>query len=311
MTKQRVGRDWRVWDACTDRGGRDPSGGKLPLTVDNFVQPTRKWKFSKFDRHARLCPLKNAPPMQNPLASQFGNIDIYLFDQLLRGNITPGMTVLDCGCGSGRNLVYLLQHGFDVCAVDAERSAIDAVQQMAKELAPTLPAQNFRVEPVESMSFVGTSVDVVISNAVLHFARDENQFRAMVREMWRVLRPGGLLFCRLASDIGMEGRFRRLENHVCELLDGSVRFLVDATLLEEITRELGGDLVDPIKTTIVHAQRCMTTWVVRKSAKTSTVLRAALATPTAEESHSTAYNLRSGCNDPPCPARGPTPCSHA
>ncbi|MEO7362633.1 MAG: class I SAM-dependent methyltransferase [Gemmatimonadaceae bacterium] len=202
--------------------------------------------------------------MHNPLARQFGNIDIYLFDQLLRGNITPAMTVLDCGCGGGRNLVYLLQNGFDVCAVDADPDAIDAVRHMAHELAPTLSPQNFRLEPIEAMSFDDASADVVLSNAVLHFARDERQFRAMVHEMWRVLRPGGLLFCRLASDIGMEGKFRRIESRVFELLDGSVRFLVDARLLEEITRALGGELVDPIKTTIVHEQRCMTTWVMRK-----------------------------------------------
>ena len=204
--------------------------------------------------------------MHNPLASQFGNIDIYLFDQLLRGNITPSMTVLDCGCGGGRNLVYFLQHGFDVYAVDAEPDAIDVVRHMARELAPKLSAQNFRVELVEAMSMPDASVHVVLSNAVLHFARDEQNFRAMVREMWRVLRPGGLLFCRLASDIGMEGKFRRIESRVFELLDGSVRFLVDARLLEAVTRELGGELVDPIKTTIVHEQRCMTTWVVRKGA---------------------------------------------
>ena len=204
--------------------------------------------------------------MHNALARQFGNIDIYLFDQLLRGNITPGMTVLDCGCGGGRNLVYLLQHDFHVRAVDAEPDAIEAVRQMASVLAPKLSSQNFRVEPVEAMSFADASTDVVLSNAVLHFARDEVHFRAMVREMWRVLRPGGLLFCRLASDIGMEGRFRRIEPRVFELLDGSVRFLVDAGLLIDVTRALGGELVDPIKTTIVHEQRCMTTWVVRKGA---------------------------------------------
>jgi len=202
--------------------------------------------------------------MHNPLARQFGNIDIYLFDQLLRGNITPGMTVIDCGCGGGRNLVYLLQNGFDVCAVDSEPDAIEAVRHMARVLAPQLSPHNFRVELIEAMSFEAASADVMLSNAVLHFARDERQFRAMVREMWRVLRPGGLLFCRLASNIGMEGKFRRIETRVFELLDGSVRFLVDAALLHDITRALGGELVDPIKTTIVNEQRCMTTWVVRK-----------------------------------------------
>jgi tellurite methyltransferase len=202
--------------------------------------------------------------MQNNLGQQFGDIDIYVFDQLLRGRITPGMTVLDCGCGGGRNLVYLLQNGFNVLGIDREAGAINAVRALAAKVAPHTPAQNFRVESVQSMSFADASVDVVISNAVLHFAEDERQFRLMVNEMWRVLRPGGLLFCRTASTIGMAGRFERISDRVFVLLDGATRFLADAELLMEMTAQFCAELVDPLKTTVVHEQRCMTTWVVRK-----------------------------------------------
>lgn len=204
----------------------------------------------------------------HPIAEQFGNIDIYLFDQLLRGRITPGMSVLDCGCGGGRNLVYLLQNGFDVRGVDQEPGAIGAMRELAALLAPHLPSDNFRVESVDAMSFGDASADVVLSSAVLHFARDERHFRSMVNEMWRVLRPGGLFFCRLASDIGLKGRFQNIDGRVYRLLDGSVRFLVDAELLMQVTEQLGGEFVDPLKTTVVHEQRCMTTWVVRKPGRT-------------------------------------------
>jgi tellurite methyltransferase len=203
--------------------------------------------------------------LSNRLAEEFGNIDIYVFDQLLRGRIAPGMTVLDCGCGGGRNLVYLMRNGFDVRGVDQEPRAIEAIRALARDIAPALDAQNFRVEPVESMSFADASADVVLSSAVLHFARDEQHFHAMIREMWRVLRPGGMMFCRLASTIGMEGRFQNISERTYRLLDGSVRFLVDAELLLSTTAMLGGELIDPIKTTVVHEQRCMTTWVVRKA----------------------------------------------
>ena len=140
------------------------------------------------------------------LERQFGSIDIYLFDQLLRGRIRPGMRVLDAACGSGRNLIYLLQSGYDVFGTDSDPDAVDAVRRLAAQLAPHLPAENFRVEPVEQMTFPDGFADVVLSSAVLHFARDEAQFDAMVREMWRVLKPAGMLFCRLASSIGMENR---------------------------------------------------------------------------------------------------------
>jgi tellurite methyltransferase len=198
------------------------------------------------------------------LERQFGQIDIYLFDQLLRGRIRAGMRVLDAGCGSGRNLVYLLQSGFEVFATDADAGSIDHVRRMAATLSPDLPESNFRVEPVERMTFPDAFADVVLSSAVLHFASGDTHFLAMVEEMWRVLKPGGLQFTRLASSIGMESRVRPAGNGRFFLPDGSVRYLVDEQRLTELAERLGGRLLDPVKTTIVQDQRCMTTWVLRK-----------------------------------------------
>ena len=202
--------------------------------------------------------------MPGDLETEFGPIDIYLFDQLLRGQIAPGMRVLDAGCGPGRNLVYLLRSGYEVYAVDAEPVAVAAVRKLFASLAPSLPAGNVRAEPIEHMTFDDASFDVVLSSAVLHFARDDAQFEAMLGEMWRVLKPGGLFFCRLASSIGMETRVRRIDGRRHVLPDQSERYLVDEARLIELTSALGGVLVDPLKTTIVQDQRCMTTWVVRK-----------------------------------------------
>jgi len=197
---------------------------------------------------------------------QFGPIDIYLFDQLLRGRVAPGMRVLDAGCGSGRNLVYLLREGYEVRGADSDPRAVTEVRRLAAALAPQLPEENFRVESVEEMSFADGCADVVLSSAVLHFARDDARFQAMVRGTWRVLKAGGLLFCRLASTIGMEGRFQCLGGRRFRLLDGSERYLVDEAMLMALTEDLGGELLDPLKTTVVQNQRSMTTWVVRKRA---------------------------------------------
>ena len=198
------------------------------------------------------------------LREQFGEIDIYLFDQILRGRILPGMRVVDAGCGSGRNLVYLLREGYDICAADANPHAVEQVRRMARELAPSLSDSNFRAEPVEDMSFQDAWADVVISSAVLHFARDDAHFNAMLRGSWRVLRPGGLFFCRLASSIGIENQIRSIGEGRYQLPDGSERYLVHQSLLDSLTQRMGV-LVDPVKTTIVHNMRAMTTWVVRKN----------------------------------------------
>jgi len=195
------------------------------------------------------------------LREQFGPIDIYLFDQILRGRIAPGMRIFDAGCGSGRNLVYFLSQGYDVSGVDEDSRAIGDV----RNLAPDLPADRFRLEAIEAMSFADAIADVAISSAVLHFARDDDHFRAMLRGSWRVLKPGGLFFCRLASSIGMERQVRQIGGRRFWLPDGSERYLVDEALLMRLTEELGGRLADPLKTTIVQNQRSMTTWVVRKN----------------------------------------------
>jgi tellurite methyltransferase len=198
------------------------------------------------------------------LESQFGQIDIYLFDQLLRGRIRPGMRVFDSGCGHGRNLIYMLGNGYEAFGTDADPASVTRVQHLAAMLAPELPSANFRVEPVERSTFPDAFADVVLSSAVLHFARGDEQFLAMVHEMWRVLKPGGMLWCRLASTIGIEGRVRAIRGRWCLLPDGSERYLVDEPILLELTRALGGRLLDPIKTTVVQDQRSMTTWVLRK-----------------------------------------------
>jgi tellurite methyltransferase len=197
------------------------------------------------------------------LQEQFGNIDIYVFDQLLRGRIAPGMRVCDAGCGGGRNLVYLLRNGYAVAGNDADANAIAQVRALAAALAPG-GAHDLRVEPIERTSFADAAFDVVIASAVLHFARDAAHFEAMLRQLWRVLKPGGAFFARLASTIGSEAGITALGNGRYRLPDGSDRFLVDAAAIERWTATLGGTLLDPIKTTVVHNQRSMTTWVARK-----------------------------------------------
>ena len=193
---------------------------------------------------------------------QFGQIDIYVFDQILRGNIAPGMRILDAGCGYGRNLVHLLREGCEIFAIDADPGGVAHVRALAAELAPNLPPKNFRVGPIEKMEFPDDFADVVICNSVLHFARDEAHFLAMLEELWRVVRPGGMLFCRLGSRIGMN--FERLRGNIFRINDGSEWFLVDEAELMKMTQQMNAIMVDPLKTTIVQDHRCMTTWVLRK-----------------------------------------------
>ena len=193
-----------------------------------------------------------------------GDIDIYLLDQLLKGRITPGMSLLDAGCGGGRNLAWFLRSGYEVLGVDEDPAVVRQVRSLAGRLAPALPPESFQIGAVDALPFPAERFDVVVCSAVLHFARDEGHFDRMLDEMWRVLRPGGLFFARLASTIGLEERIRPLAERCFLLPDGSERFLVDEELLRRTTDRLGGIWLDPLKTTLVQNLRSMSTWVLRK-----------------------------------------------
>lgn len=188
------------------------------------------------------------------LQAEFGEIDIYLFDQLLRGRFDARPRILDAGSGSGRNLPFFVRHGYQVAAIDREMASVAAI----RSFVPVVVRGELDALPWQDGVF-----DAVICSAVLHFARDANHWQGMVGEMWRVLRRGGLFFARLASSIGIEpllpadtGRMR--------LPDGTDRFVVSEQMLLGLTAALGGRLLDPLKTTVVQGQRAMTTWVVEK-----------------------------------------------
>jgi len=188
------------------------------------------------------------------LQERFGEIDIYLFDQLLRGRLDGRRRILDAGSGGGRNLPFLAASGFELAAIDREAAAVAAVRRFAPDA---------RLGELDALPWDDEAFDAVLCSAVLHFARDADHWDAMVRELWRVLARGGLFFARLASSIGIEpllpaptGRMR--------LPDGSDRFVVDERTLLTTTAALGGRLLDPLKTTVVQGQRAMTTWVIEK-----------------------------------------------
>ena len=193
------------------------------------------------------------------LRSDFGEIDIYLFDQLLKGRFDDRLRVLDAGCGDGRNLRYLLARGFECWGADRAAAGGAQVRRLAQTRGGHVDAERFQVAEVDRLPWPDGSFDAVICSAVLHFADDAAHFERMVGELWRVLAPRGLFFARLASNIGLEtvigpgGRRVRLP-------DGSDRFVVDEAMLVTLTARLGGQLADPLKTTVVQGMRAMTTW---------------------------------------------------
>jgi tellurite methyltransferase len=202
--------------------------------------------------------------MQNNLQQLYGNIDIYLFDQLLKGRFDDCHKVIDIGCGGGRNLHYFLQNGFELHGIDPDARAIYHVKQLSANLAPDNTATNFIVATAEQLPYADNSFDLAICSAILHFAKGHAHFDAMLHSVWRVLKPGGYLFARLASNIGIEDLVVPIGDGVYLLPDGSTRYLVNLETLLQYTTDLNAELFEPIKTTNVQNLRCMTTWCLRK-----------------------------------------------
>jgi tellurite methyltransferase len=202
-------------------------------------------------------------PPSVAISRLFGDIDIYFFDQLARGRLDERSRVLDVGCGSGRNLHYLMSQGYDCAGIDRDARAIEQIRREAQARGRGQTGDRFLVGEADALPWDDSSFDVVICSALLHFAEDGAHFGRMVTEMWRVLAARGLFFARLASTIGLGGLEGAAGRRV-RLPDGSDRYVVDEPMLLEWTARLGGTLADPIKTTNVQQMRCMTTWCVRK-----------------------------------------------
>ena len=200
----------------------------------------------------------------------FGGIDIYLFDQIQKGTFKPDMKILDVGCGNGRNLVYFMRNDYDVYGVDSSESQIKNCKFLVQQLTHKSPENNFRVEFLDNISFEDSCFDAIISSAAFHFAKDDRQFNDWLYSAWRVLKVGGFMFTRLASSIGIEDKIKQIEGRRYHLPDTTDRYLVDEELLLSLTKKLGAELTEPIKTTNVQNLRAMTTWCIRKLASPKT-----------------------------------------
>jgi len=105
-----------------------------------------------------------------------------LMAQSLRPFLGRDQTILDAGCGPGGNGEWLSQHG-RVVGVDLAPQALEFVRSRNRSLAPVRAS-------IARLPFPDDSFDVVVEVTVVAHVEDD---QAAVRELARVLRPGGAL----------------------------------------------------------------------------------------------------------------------
>jgi len=148
--------------------------------------------------------------------------------------------------------------------VDKDHLLLEEAKNNGLRIDPQLSLKHFQVADGTHLPFKDNSFDIVLSIAVLHFSKNFKQFLKFINEMWRVLKPGGVLFVRQATIIGIEDYIKPLKNNWYKLPDGTERFLINKNDLHSIFNKLGGKLLDPLKTTNVDDIRSMTTWSIQK-----------------------------------------------
>lgn len=189
-----------------------------------------------------------------------GETDIYLVDQILKDRYKLSDTILDAGCGTGRNMYWFLQNNINIYGIDSNEEAI----RVLKNTYPLLPAERLQISLIEKMPFGNDYFDHILSSAVLHFATTTMHFQDMITEMVRVLKPRGTLFIRMTSDIGIEDKVQFKSDGVYAIPDGSIRFLLTRRLLSTLLKNYQLFFIEPIKTVNVDDVRCMSTLVLQK-----------------------------------------------
>ena len=191
--------------------------------------------------------------------NQYSDTDIYLLDQIFKNRFQKDDIILDAGCGSGRNLTWFVNNDITIHACD---SNIDAIKMAQERLG--LPAEFFKQSVLEDLKYPDEKFDGIICSAVLHFAKSTDHFSAMFAELIRVLKPGGILFIRMTSTFGLPNNYIPKSEGRYLLQDGSERFLLTKTLLEDTLIKHQLTKIEPVKSVLVEELRSMTTLVLRK-----------------------------------------------
>ena len=193
-----------------------------------------------------------------------GNTDVYLVDQILKGRFDCFETVLDVGCGSGRNLQWFAKNNFSITCLDRSAQVLDVAKNNLMGWNSELHSNRFIENGAAEFQLHPEKFDLIICNAVLHFSKNKEEFLNIINNMWDHLSRNGILFIRLGTSISVEEKIKELGEQWYHLPDGSERFLVSEQEIKDIVSSLKAIMLDPIKTTNVQNLRAMTTLCLKK-----------------------------------------------
>ena len=100
--------------------------------------------------------------------------------------------ILELGGGQGRDTISFAQNGFEVHVLDYADSAVDAITQKAESLGVERSVTALRHDVRNRLPFDDDYFDACYSHMLFCMALTTSELERLSREVWRVLRPGGL-----------------------------------------------------------------------------------------------------------------------
>ncbi len=143
------------------------------------------------------------------------------FSNVINNCSTP---ILDLGCGSGNDTLYLIDKGKKVISCDYSINAINNIKKNFKEVYDT---KCFNM--LDGLPFDDNSFDIVIADLSLHYFREEDTFK-IINEIKRVLTDKGSLIFRVNSinDVNHgAGEGIEIEHHLYETSDKRLKRFFD------------------------------------------------------------------------------------
>src|SRR5688572_17868331 len=120
--------------------------------------------------------------------------------QKLRSYLSPAAKILDVGCAAGRDTRILKDMGFDVVGSDLAEKLLT----IARKENPDI---EFVLADMRTLPFKDQTFDAIWASAVLHHI-DKPQMPIVLKEFWRVLNAGGLVYIHTKAG---QGRLRTEE----------------------------------------------------------------------------------------------------
>ena len=161
------------------------------------------------------------------LNKTLGNIDLHLLDQVLKGRFKKDGSLLDAGCGEGRNLHYFLGQGFDTYIVDKDPSSIQMVQMIARSLKTTVSGDHSFVGDIEEIQWKSFQ-SILLVNVIQHF-EDMHKLTSTLAGLFRILHSHGILFVKAEVNSIVTDSWLTLEG------------------FSEVIEEIGFNFLEPMK----------------------------------------------------------------